>query len=63
VELTIIQKAFTADNGQISWFQFLQTLKVPLNEKRKALLSQIFAFLAGQHEKLTPENLRSLDES
>jgi hypothetical protein len=53
VDLQIIEKAFGNGSGKVNWFQFLNTIKTPLNSKRKDLVSNVFDSLARQEEKLT----------
>jgi len=54
VELTTLRKAFDNDKGLVNWFQFMHTLKIPMNEQRRHFVSDIFEHLAKQHEWLTP---------
>ena len=53
-EYQIFEKAFGQQAGIIGWFQFLQAVKIPLNDKRKELVDNIYTFIKQQSEHLNP---------
>lgn len=48
VDLQVIEKAFGNGNGKVNWFQFLNSIKLPLNARRRGLVENVYEYLASQ---------------